>query len=230
MNKWLFSRQNLVACGVAALGLVLFLLGVIDKFWWLITLGLYAGTYFLVGKEKPQDITFQYAQAFEGSQTQLEALIAQHTGELPVEANKALASMLINLKDLNSFIVKNEDNLLPTPEFYSIKSLFKSYIPTIVSKYTQLPANYANTAVIKDGKTTKDFLVEQLNLLNTHFEKMTHSIYEHDSQALVVHGQFLKNKFEKPEFEGFDILSGVGLKTETAGEAVENKKSMALDK
>lgn len=201
MTNWLFSKSNIVACGAASIGLMLFLIGVIDKFWWLISIGLYFLTFFLIKEEKPVNITLNQVDFFSQSEKNLQALFAENATSLPNEAQEQLSMLIQNVKDLNFFLSKNKTFLMPTQELYSVQGVFEKYVPAIITKYATLPAKYANTVVIKDGKTTKDLMMEQLQLLNHHFESLTHSIYESDANNLVVSGRLLREKFQPTDLD-----------------------------
>jgi hypothetical protein len=185
---------------MASIGIVLFLLGAIDKFWWLIVTGLYGITYLLSENEKIT-VLDSYRWSFEDGENELMNLINSNDKVLPSEAMVILHQLQLNLNDLNYFFKKNSNWLIQNEEINTIQNIFENYLPNIINKYMSLPKRYAETVVIKDNKTTKDFLIEQLSLLESNLKKTSHSIYENDSKALVVNGRFLKEKFSTDDLD-----------------------------
>ena len=51
---------------------------------------------------------------------------------------------------------------------------------------------------MRDGKTAKEILIEQLDLLDEEMKKILVDLHERDTQALVTHGRFLRKKFADP--------------------------------
>jgi hypothetical protein len=52
------------------------------------------------------------------------------------------------------------------------------------------------------GKPCKQLLIEQLDLLNTQLSKIAENVYRDDADAMVVNGNFLKEKFHSMSFVG----------------------------
>lgn len=63
--------------------------------------------------------------------------------------------------------------------------------------YMNLPKAYANLQPVKDGKTAKQLLVEQLTLLDIEMKEVVQEVYRNDTQKLIAHGRFLQDKFQK---------------------------------
>lgn len=54
--------------------------------------------------------------------------------------------------------------------------------------------------MVRDGKTAKALLLEQLDLLDAKMKEIVTSVAENDTQALLVNGRFLEEKFGKQGF------------------------------
>lgn len=67
-----------------------------------------------------------------------------------------------------------------------------------------LPSAYANLHPVKNGKTARQLLSEQLDLLDHSMQQIVEDIHRNDTQKLVVHGRFLEEKFRKD-----DLLAGI---------------------
>ena len=78
---------------------------------------------------------------------------------------------------------------------YELRALRQEYAPQVVQAYLNLPPTLADTAVVEDGKTGRDLLSEQLDLLlGAAYEQLRHSA-QVGSQELRTNGRFLREKF-----------------------------------
>jgi hypothetical protein len=71
----------------------------------------------------------------------------------------------------------------------------EEYLPTSVDAYLALPARYATTAVLHDGKTALQILGDQLDLLNAEMAEIGDAVRRGDSERLLIHGRFLETTF-----------------------------------
>ena len=78
---------------------------------------------------------------------------------------------------------------------YDLRALRQEYAPQVVQAYLNLPPTLADTAVLEDGKTGRDLLHEQLELLLG----VAHDLLRYSAQAgsreLRTNGRFLREKF-----------------------------------
>ena len=67
----------------------------------------------------------------------------------------------------------------------------------MLETYLKLPTAYARFHSIRNGKTPKDLLLEQLEILDAEMLNVVVDLHKNDTQALITHGRFLKDKFRK---------------------------------
>lgn len=122
----------------------------------------------------------------------LESLQARAKGRLDPQAQEKIesikTSLLAALKRLMETADETDQNL------YNVRQIALEYLPDTVDKYLALPQGLAN-AELTQGKTAKAVLHEQLDLLDTTLNRMVTSLYQQDTQGLLVHGHFLRDKF-----------------------------------
>lgn len=70
------------------------------------------------------------------------------------------------------------------------------YLPSAVANYLRLPRAYADHYVVADGKTSRQLVVEQLDLLARQVDEVAAAVNRADVNDLLVHGRFLAEKFE----------------------------------
>lgn len=80
-------------------------------------------------------------------------------------------------------------------EGYSVVATATDYLPEALSGYLRLPREWADSRPLYGGKTALLLLIDQLDLLLATMDKILDAAIRTDAQALIVHGQFLKEKF-----------------------------------
>jgi len=63
-----------------------------------------------------------------------------------------------------------------------------------------LPPAFRSTQALKDGKTARQLLAEQLALLDEKMREIVANVSSADAQALLANGKFLEMKFQQPDF------------------------------
>jgi hypothetical protein len=80
-------------------------------------------------------------------------------------------------------------------DLFVLQRTATEYLPTSVDAYLALPASYATTAVLRDGRTALQILGDQLDLLDVEVGEIGHAVRHRDSERLLVHGRFLEQVF-----------------------------------
>lgn len=78
---------------------------------------------------------------------------------------------------------------------HTVVATATSYLPEAVDGYLRLPREFADRRVVSRGKTSLMVLCDQLDLLGATLGKISDAVSRADAAALVVHGQFLAEKF-----------------------------------
>jgi two-component system, NarL family, sensor histidine kinase LiaS len=87
---------------------------------------------------------------------------------------------------------------------YTVRQTIRDYLPTALADYQALPASFAADEPIQDGKTAREHLLHQLDLLQQAVDELSARLPHEDAQHLLSHGRFLAGKFGKGE----DPVSG----------------------
>ncbi len=80
-------------------------------------------------------------------------------------------------------------------DLFVLQRTVTEYLPTSVDAYLALPASYATTAVLRDGRTALQILGDQLDLLDVEVGEIGDAVRHRDSERLLVHGRFLEQVF-----------------------------------
>ncbi|GGJ26534.1 hypothetical protein [Deinococcus roseus] len=189
---YLYSRKNLVGTTLALVGLLLYFVG-INSLWYVIIPGLY-----LIGVTITPQETYGSQRKQVSDQeirNHLDTVIQSYRKKLPKEA-------IEKVETIESLI----DELLPrlkplggSKEAYSVRQMALDYLPTTLQNYVNLPSAFANLHPIKDGKTAKVILLEQLDVLESGMQALTASVLSGDAQKMLANGLFLEDSFKQGE-------------------------------
>lgn len=81
---------------------------------------------------------------------------------------------------------------------YLARAVRDEYAPTAVQAYLKLPPTLANVQPLQDGKTGRDLLREQLDILLGAVQDILGTALHSGGQELLTHQRFLEDKFRKP--------------------------------
>jgi hypothetical protein len=82
-----------------------------------------------------------------------------------------------------------------TREVFVLQRTATEHLPTSVDAYLALPASYATTAMLRDGRTALQILGDQLGLLDVEVGEIGDAVRRRDSERLLVHRRFLEQVF-----------------------------------
>ena len=189
---YIYSNRNLTGCalGLAAVGA--YFGGVIHEFWYAIVAGGYA-----IGA----------LAAHDGGvlETQLDAQMNVNdavagVGRLAAEAQKRLppdiASLVVRIATaVQEVLPRLAARNAAGATFSDVRSTATTYLPDTLNAYLAVPAAYRNNAAIRDGKTARQIVVEQLSVLADKMDEIAHDAVVDDAQSLLTNGRFLKDRF-----------------------------------
>lgn len=201
MLLFLYSSRNIAGCILGLLGLAAYFGGLINQWWFPICLGLYTAGVLLVPSREIIDVDVY--RRYDGQRLAggVEQLIAQVKGRLPAEALKTLQSIPPVLESLVPRLTgENGSPMLLPEQAQTVIGAVTRDLPQTVAGYLRLPPAFANMHTLERGKTAKDLLCEQLQLLKNQLDKIAEAAFRDDADALVVNGLYLKEKFHAPTY------------------------------
>jgi hypothetical protein len=194
---FLYGSGNILGCALALMGPALLFAGVIDRGWLAITAGLYiAGL--LLGRRQPElERAIEDSLSHEQTLQRVDEVIAHALPHLPEEVKPHLASIrdavAEGLPRLRASGLHNED-------LFTVRQTVLRYLPETLANYVALPPAFRVSHALKDGKTARQLLAEQLSLLKTQMREIVANAARQDAQALIANGHFLEEKFRQPDF------------------------------
>jgi len=194
---YLYSTRNIVASAAALLGPALLFLGVIREGWLLITAALYAAGYFATPAPQVLDPVLTQSLSFDALLERFDRLVKQARAQLPPTMAGRLDSIRRSIQEVLPRLAESrafDDNL------YTVRETIARYLPETLANYIALPPMFRVTRVLKDGKTARDLLMDQLTVLDDQMKEVVGNLARGDADALLANGQFLEAKFRDRDF------------------------------
>jgi hypothetical protein len=191
---WLYSNRNIAGSLLALLGPLLFILGVVDRGWLLITAGLYA-TGALLAPAPPQ-LTREIADTLSSEQMlrALDELISASKKQLSPDMLQHLASIRGSVRDVLPRLQG-----VTSEQAHTVRQTILSYLPDTLASYVALPRTFRSSHRLKDGKTAEQLLTSQLRLLDEQLSQVVETVARGDADALLINDQFLRERFQRRE-------------------------------
>jgi len=194
---YLYSTRNIAACLAALLGPALLFSGVIREGWLLITAALYAAGYFATPAPQVLDADLTQSISFDALLERFDRLVKEARPQLQPamvarldSIRRSVQEVLPRLTDMNAF-----DNNL-----FTVRETIARYLPETLANYIALPPMFRVSRVLKDNKTARDLLMEQLAVLDEQMKEVVGNVARGDADALLANGQFLEAKFRERDF------------------------------
>jgi hypothetical protein len=127
---------------------------------------------------------------------QLETLVRSIRKRVPKE-------ILVKVESIKDSILQILPNIVDITsadrDIYTIRQTALDYLPETLENYLKLPPAFRNLHPVRDGKTAKVLLLEQLEILDREMREIVQDFYRNDSQRLMAHGRFLESRFQKTD-------------------------------
>jgi hypothetical protein len=189
---YVYSNRNIAGAALALGALGAYFVGLIHEFWYVIVAGSY-GIGALVARDggelethinaemNVKDAVDAVTRLAAESQTRLPPEIAELVGQIA----SAVADVLPRLAARN----------VADAVFIDVRATATTYLPDTLNAFLTVPATYRNTVAIRDGKTARQIVVEQLTVLAAKMQEIAKNAVVDDAQALLANGKFLKERF-----------------------------------
>jgi len=191
---FLYSPANILGCFLGLLGLGLFFAGLVKAYWLGIVVGLYALGFVVAPANRRMDLKIDAELEMADILQALDVLVKTvHKKKAPTEVINLVDSIKESIIEILPRLAKQEG----TPyDAHVIRQTALEYLPDMLETFLALPPAFARLHPLKDGKTAKQIFVGQLQLLDAEMKKLAVDILKDDTEALIVHGNFLREKFQ----------------------------------
>lgn len=193
---FLYSRRNLAGASLALGGLAAYFAGLIGTYWYFIVPGLYGIGWMLVPKSQVFDLGLQTEMDSGEIRAALHDLIQKIHRHVPKEVLAKVESIQDSILEI---VPRLKDAGADARTVHTVRETALAYLPAALQAYLNLPKAYATLHTVKDGKTSRAVLLDQMELLDKAMKDILVTISGNDSQKLIAHGRFLEAKFRKDE-------------------------------
>jgi hypothetical protein len=130
----------------------------------------------------------------------LDRLVAQARLQLPDDLVVHLYSVRCSIAQALPWLVQGPAH---EADLFTVRETVRRYLPDTLAHYLALPPAMRTTHAVKDGKSARQLLAEQLALLDEEMRGIAAKVSSTDVQALLANGRFLEARFGRP-----DLVSG----------------------
>ncbi|MBS1910662.1 MAG: hypothetical protein JST22_01625 [Bacteroidetes bacterium] len=187
----------MLGCGLALLGPALLFAGVIHQYWLVITAALYGAGYLLGGRAPELERRIEESLTLEETIARLDAIIATAKPHLTDPMAAHLASLRTSIVEVLPRLMESGGG---NADLFTVRETVLRYLPETLANYAALPPAFRTTQALKDGKTARDLMEGQLELLDSKMKEIVANVASSDAQALLANGKFLEMKFQQPDF------------------------------
>jgi len=194
---YLYSTRNIVATTLALGGPLLLFTGVIRDYWLAITVGMYAAGWLLTPAPRLVDVDLTQALSMDALMDRLDAVIARARPALPADLVARLHSIRSSITEV---LPKFAGDPGTSDDVYLVRETVLRYLPETLSNYLALPPLFRTTHALRDGKTARELLADQLSVLDAQMREVVGNVARGDAEALLSNGRFLEAKFARRDF------------------------------
>jgi hypothetical protein len=187
-----YSNRNIAGSLLALAALGAYFGGAIHEYWYAIVAGSYG-----IGALFARDSTVLDTQlSDEMNVHDAVAAVTRLAAEAPKKLPSDIATLVVQIAtDVAAILPQLSAHGVVDATFADVRSTATTYLPDTLNAYLTIPAAYRNTAPIRDGKTARQILVEQLTVLAAKMTEIAQDAVQNDAQALLANGKFLKERF-----------------------------------
>ena len=196
--RWAYSTKNIVGVGLAAVGPIIGLAGVVNP---LVGLALSPALYVVGALAAPGRKRVDLAAGIDPADVRrsLGEVQRRIKGRVPQEVADRVQHIASTITECMPRASSLGDG---STQAFGLARTATDYLPTALQAYLDLPRAYADRKIVSDGKTSLGLLIDQLDLLAEKMDEVADAVHRSDTDKLVANGRFLAEKFGK---SGLDL-------------------------
>jgi len=210
---FIYSTPNIIGATLALAGLLPHLLlelftprgGV--SLWYLIVPGLYLlGAIASWSLQGPKThLKLHQKRTAEEIRRELDELVNKIRKQVSPEVLAKVKSIRASTLDILPQIIEgsSEGNIagnMGNYDLFTVRQTALDYLPETLESYLNLPPTFARVHPLRDGKTAKQILLEQLTLIDDTMKEVVINLHRQDAHQLLVNQRFLKDRLQQDEF------------------------------
>jgi hypothetical protein len=189
---FIYGLPNFFGTVLGLVGLALLFTGVIKDYSLFIIGGLYGIGYLAAPRPSGLQVELEEALGAADLTRKINTIAEAANKTLSEDAAALVDTIRVSVLDIIAQAATAEANAY---QLQVVRQTVNSYLPDMLDTYARLPPAFAKFHVIRDAKTAEQILKEQLGLLDRELKEIAIQLHRSDTDALIVHGEFLKKKF-----------------------------------
>jgi hypothetical protein len=194
---FLYGNGNILGCVFALIGPLLLFLGVIAKGWLLITAGLYVVGYLFARRAPDLERRIEDSLTVQEMIERLDAIVHSARPYLTEEMTRHLDSVRTSAAEV---LPKLAQAQVRDDDWFTVRETVLRYLPETLANYAALPPAFRVSQPLQGGRTARQLLNAQLELLDAKLKDVVNNVAASDAQALLANGKFLESKFRQSDF------------------------------
>jgi hypothetical protein len=126
----------------------------------------------------------------------LARLTAEARSRLPEELAAKVAAIQTTVIDL---LPRMTASAIDPRDLFAVERTVSTYLPQTLDNYLTLPRAYANSHEVAPGKTPRQLLGEQLDLIEQKMQEISDAVAKDDVGKLLAQGRFLEERFGRSD-------------------------------
>lgn len=190
---YLYSAPHMLGSLLALIGLSFFFTGLIKSYWYLIVPGLYfAGALIIPGSRSHLHLKLRREANIGEIRKALDKLLDSIRDEVARIVYDRVYSIISSIQQVLTRLEQADES---DHAAYTIREMALTYLPETLENYMKLPRVYARFHPVRDGKTSRELLLEQLAVLDAEMKQVAEEVNRDNVDALEAHGRFLQSRF-----------------------------------
>jgi hypothetical protein len=195
---YIYSNRNIAGAGLALAAVAAFLAGLIHEFWYLIVAGSYGIGALVAHDDGVLETHINAEMNVKDAVDAVARLAAESQQRLPPDIAARVGQIASAVEEILPRLAARG---VADAVFIDVRATATTYLRDTLNAYLTVPATYRNNIAIRDGKTARQIVVEQLTVLAAKMDEIAKNAVVDDAQALLANGKFLKDRFaEAPMF------------------------------
>lgn len=191
---YLYGWPNMVGSTLGLLGLLLYFSGLIKSYWLPIVVGLYAIGVIATPRRRDDHLKLSQEMDVEAIRRSLDELVAKIRKRVAPEILGKVESIT---QSIVAILPQIASASRADEAAFNVRQTALAYLPETLEGYLRLPPAFARLHPIRDGKTPKQILFEQLDLMDLRMKEIVSDFHRNDAERLLAHGRFLESKFRQ---------------------------------
>lgn len=189
---YLYGAPHMLGSLLALIGLGFFFACLIKSYWYLIVPGLYIAGVLIMPGNRNYHLRLRREADIGEIRKALDILLDSCRNEVARIVYDRVQSIVSSIQQVLTRL-EHADEL--DHAAYTIREMALTYLPETLENYMRLPRAYARFHPVRDGKTSRELLLEQLAVLDAEMKQVAEVVNRDNVDALEAHGRFLQSRF-----------------------------------